>query len=346
MAKDLSQMRSASEPRLAFEAPIYEMEARLSEMEVQYAKDRALGDSTKIAEQIRRLRRELAALKREIYSHLDPWQIVQVSRHQQRPQSRDYIELIFEQFLELHGDRTYGDDKAIVTGLAHLDDIKVMFVGHQKGKNLTERKACNFGCAHPEGYRKALKKMQIAAKFGLPIISFIDTPGAYPGISAEERGQAAAIAENLMEMSQIRTPIVCVVIGEGGSGGALGIGIGDRLAMLEFTYYSVITPEGCASILWKGSEHAPKAAASLKMTSRDLLQFGIIDEVIPEPLGGAHRDHREAASSLKSYLIHSVRQLKDLPLDELLARRYNKYRKIGVFRETPGGDLRNGQVES
>ncbi len=248
-------------------------------------------DTTRIAEQIRRLRRELAALKREVYSNLDPWQTVQVSRHQTRPQTRDYIELIFEQFVELHGDRAFGDDQAIVTGLAHLDDIKVMFIGHQKGKNLADRKACHFGCAHPEGYRKALKKMQIAAKFGLPIISFIDTPGAYPGITAEERGQAAVIAENLMAMSQIRSPIVCVVIGEGGSGGALGIGVGDRLAMLEYTYYSVISPEGCASILWKGNEHAPKAAAALKMTSRDLLGFGIIDDIVTEPLGGAHRDH-------------------------------------------------------
>jgi len=345
MAKDPAPMRSPSEPRLSFEAPIFEMEARLGEMEVHYAKNRAHGDSTKIAEQIRRLRRELAALKREIYSHLDPWQIVQVSRHQQRPQTRDYIELIFEQFLELHGDRAIGDDQAIVTGLAHLDDLKVMLIGHQKGKNLAERKACNFGCAHPEGYRKALVKMRLAAKFGLPIISFIDTPGAYPGISAEERGQAAIIAENLMAMSQIRAPIVCVVIGEGGSGGALGIGIGDRLAMLEFAYYSVITPEGCASILWKGSEHAPKAAAALKMTSRDLLGFGIVDEVIPEPLGGAHRDHREAAASLKSYLTQTVRHLKEVPLDELLDRRYHKYRKIGVYHEPAAGAQRNGQAE-
>ena len=286
MAEDPAPMRS-SERRLAFEAPIYEMEARLSEMELQYAKNRAVGDSTKIAEQIRRLRRELVALKREIYSHLDPWQIVQVSRHQQRPQTRDYIEQIFEQFLELHGDRALGDDQAIVTGLAHLDDLKVMLIGQQKGKSLAERKACNYGMPHPEGYRKALVKMKLAAKFGLPIISFIDTPGAAPGITAEERGQAAIIAENLIAMSQIRSPIVTVVIGEGGSGGALGIGVGDRLAMLEFTYYSVISPEGCASILWKGSEHAPKAAAALKMTSRDLLAFGIVDDVIPEPVGGA-----------------------------------------------------------
>jgi acetyl-CoA carboxylase carboxyl transferase subunit alpha len=339
-------MPTANEPRLAFEAPIYEMEARLADMEAQYTKSRAGGDTTKIAEQVRRLRRELAALKREIYAHLDPWQIVQVSRHPQRPQTRDYIELIFEQFIELHGDRAFGDDPAIVTGLAHLDDIKVMFVGHQKGRKLAERTACHFGCAHPEGYRKALRKMQLAAKFGLPIISFIDTPGAYPGITAEERGQAAVIAENLMAMSQIKSPIVCVVIGEGGSGGALGIGIGDRLAMLEFTYYSVITPEGCASILWKGSEHAPKAAAALKMTSRDLLGFGVIDEVIAEPPGGAHRDHREAAATLKTWLIHAVRPLKELATEELLVRRYDKFRKIGVYLESPASEPPpvNGEV--
>jgi acetyl-CoA carboxylase carboxyl transferase subunit alpha len=344
MAKDAVTTRTPNETRLAFEAPIYEMESRLGEMELTYAKNRAGGESTKIAEQIRRLRRELAALKREIYSSLDPWQIVQVSRHQQRPQTRDYLDLIFEQFVELHGDRAFGDDQAIVTGLAHLDDLKVMFIGHQKGKNLAERKACHFGCAHPEGYRKALKKMQLAAKYRLPIITFIDTPGAYPGITAEERGQAAIIAENLQAMSQIRAPIVCVVIGEGGSGGALGIGIGDKLAMLEFTYYSVITPEGCASILWKGSEHAPKAAAALKMTSRDLLRFGIIDEVISEPLGGAHRDHRETANSLKTYLTQTIRQLKDVPLDDLLDRRYDKYRKIGMFFDAAENGERNGHA--
>jgi acetyl-CoA carboxylase carboxyl transferase subunit alpha len=337
-------MATASEPRLSFETPIFEMESRLAEMETQYARNRASGDTTKVAEQIRRLRRELAALKREIYSNLDPWQIVQVSRHQNRPQSRDYIELIFDQFLELHGDRAIGDDKAIVTGLAHLDEFKVMFVGHQKGKNLAERKACHFGCAHPEGYRKALLRMRLAAKYGLPVITFIDTPGAYPGISAEERGQAAIIAESLMAMSQIKTPIVCVVIGEGGSGGALGIGIGDRLAMLEFTYYSVISPEGCASILWKGSEHAPKAADALKFTSRDLLRFKIIDEIVPEPLGGAHRDHREAAATLKTFLIHAIRQLKDVPINTLLDRRYAKYRKIGAFAEETVDESLNGHV--
>ncbi|MDG3002182.1 acetyl-CoA carboxylase carboxyltransferase subunit alpha [Paludisphaera mucosa] len=344
-------MRSAHEQRLPFEAPIYEMEQRLVEMEAQYAKNRAGGDNSKIGEQIRRLRRELAALKREIYSQLDPWQTVQVSRHPQRPQTRDYIDLLFDQFLELHGDRAIGDDQAIVTGLGYLDDMKVMFIGHQKGKNLAQRTACHFGCAHPEGYRKALLKMRFAEKFGLPIVTFIDTPGAYPGISAEERGQAAIIAENLMHMSGVATPIICVVIGEGGSGGALGIGIGDHLGMLEHTYYSVISPEGCATILWKGAEHAPKAAAALKFTSRDLHRFGIIDEIIQEPLGGAHRDHPEMAATLKQFLLRNLRRLIQVPKDELLDRRYAKYRKIGVFlEEAPEPSLldpqRNGHAQS
>ena len=334
-------MQSPSEHRLPFEAPIYEMEARLAEMEAQYARNRAVADSAAVAEQILRLRRELVGLKRTIYANLEPWQTVQVSRHPNRPQTRDYVELIFDQFLELHGDRAIGDDKAVVTGLAHLGDQKVMFVGHQKGKNLAERTACNFGCAHPEGYRKALHKMRSAAKFGLPIVSFIDTPGAYPGVAAEERGQAAVIAENLMAMSQIDTPIVCVVIGEGGSGGALGIGIGDKVAMLEHAYYSVISPEGCATILWKSNEHWPKAAEALKMTAGDLLTFGVIDEVIPEPIGGAHRDHREAASILKSYLVRSLREIARLPRAELLDRRYEKFRRIGVFEE--GQPPLNGQ---
>ena len=329
-------MPAPNEYRLPFEAPIYEMEARLAEMEALHAKNRGgrRRRRRRLAEQIRRLRRELAGLKRTIYANLDPWQTVQVSRHPRRPQTRDYLDLIFDQFVELHGDRAIGDDKAIVTGLAHLGDQKVMFVGHQKGKNLAERTACNFGCAHPEGYRKALRKMQMAAKFGLPIVSFIDTPGAYPGIAAEERGQAAIIAENLMAMSQIDTPIVCVVIGEGGSGGALGIGIGDRVAMLEHAYYSVISPEGCATILWKSQRARPQgrrgpeddqprpAAASASSTRSS-----------PSPLGGAHRDHREAASILKSFLIRSLREIAEQPRAALLDRRYDKFRQIGVFEE-------------
>jgi acetyl-CoA carboxylase carboxyl transferase subunit alpha len=328
-------MRSSSEYRLSFEAPIYDLEARLAEMEALYtnAKDRSDAASADAAEQLRRMRKELVNLKRTVFSSLDPWQTVQVSRHPNRPHSRDYLELVFGGFVELHGDRAVGDDQAIVTGFAHLGDEKVMFIGHQKGKNLAERTACNFGCAHPEGYRKALIKMKMAAKFKLPIITFIDTPGAYPGIAAEERGQALVIAENLMAMSQIDTPIVTVVIGEGGSGGALGIGMGDRVGMLEHSYYSVISPEGCATILWKGVEAAPKAAAALKMTAPYLVQFGIVDEIVTEPIGGAHRDHRGAAASLKSFLIRSLREIAEAPRSELLSRRYDKYRKIGVHVE-------------
>jgi acetyl-CoA carboxylase carboxyl transferase subunit alpha len=328
----------ANKYRLPFEAPIVEMESRLAELEARYATARAGHDPgvTDMAEQLRRLRREFAAVIRGIYANLTPWETVLVSRCDVRPQTRDYIALIFDQFVELHGDRAIGDDKAVVTGLAHLDDLKIVFVGHQKGKNLAERKACNFGMPHPEGYRKALAKMRMAAKFGLPIVSFIDTPGAFPGIGAEERGQAAIIAENLMAMSQIDTPIVSLVIGEGGSGGALGIGVADRVAMLEHAYYSVITPEGCASILWKGNEHAPRAAEALKMTSRDLLRLGVIDEIIAEPLGGAHRDHREVASNVKTYLIRALREiLAERPRSSLLQRRHDKYRCIGVFEEGP-----------
>ena len=331
-------MSSAKEYRLPFEAPIYELEARLAEIEALYAGQKekegaGAENATLSADSIRRMRRELATLKRTTFASLDPWQTVRVSRHQNRPQTRDYLELVFDRFVELHGDRAIGDDQAIVTGFAHLGDDKVMFIGHQKGRTLTERTACNFGCAHPEGYRKALIKMKMAAKFGLPIVCFIDTPGAYPGIAAEERGQALLIAENLMVMSRINTPIICVVIGEGGSGGALGIGLGDRVAMLEHSYYSVISPEGCATILWKGAEHAPRAAEALKFIGRDLLGFGIIDDVIPEPPGGAHRDHRGAAAALKSYLIRSFRELAELPREELLTRRYEKFRRIGVFEE-------------
>lgn len=329
--------------RLPFEAPIAEMEARLAELEARYATARAEHEpaAANIAEQVRRLRRELAGLIRTIYANLNPWETVLVSRCDARPRTRDYLELVFDRFIELHGDRAIRDDKAIVTGLAHLGEQKVMFIGHQKGKSAAERVACFFGCAHPEGYRKALLKMRFAAKFGLPIITFIDTPGAYPGIGAEERGQAAIIAENLMAMSQIDTPIVSVVIGEGGSGGALGIGVADHVAMLEHAYYSVISPEGCAAILWKGNEHAPRAAEALKMTSRDLRRLGVIDEVILEPMGGAHRDHREAAANIKSALIRALREIAEQPRSQLLDRRYAKYRRMGIFEE--GALALNGQ---
>ena len=323
--------------RLPFEAPIQEMEARLAVLDARYAEVRAArtADAAILGEQIRRERRELASLTRTIYSSLTPWQTVQVSRCDARPQTRDYLNLIFDQFVELHGDRAVGDDQAVVTGLAHVGDLKIMFIGHQKGKTLAERQATNFGCAHPEGYRKALRAMKMAAKFHLPVVCLIDTPGAYPGIGAEERGQASIIAENLLEMSLVDTPIVCVIIGEGGSGGALGIGIGDRVAMLEHAYYSVISPEGCATILWKGAEHAERAAAALRLTGKDLLAMKIIDEVIPEPPGGAHRDHREAGANLKSYILRALREIQDAPRDRLLDRRYQKFRKIGVYFDEP-----------
>ncbi len=312
---------------LPFERPIVDLEKQLETLEAQP------NPTAAILESIRNMRTELTKLRREIYEQLGPWEIVQVARHESRPQSLDYIELVFDEFVELHGDKAYGDDRAILTGFAKLDDRKVMLIAQQKGRNLEERLEHNYGMAHPEGYRKALSKMQMAAKYNLPIICLIDTAGAYPGIEAEERGQAYQIAYNLREMSRVNVPVVCVVIGEGGSGGALGIGIGDHVAILRFAYYSVISPEGCASILWKHAKHADKAAKSLRFTSSDLLKFGIVDEVIDEPLGGAHRDHRKMATLLKASLSDALKKLTDLPQDQLLDRRYEKFRKIGEFEE-------------
>jgi acetyl-CoA carboxylase carboxyl transferase subunit alpha len=249
---------------------------------------------------------------------------------------------MFDEFVELHGDQGFGDDRAIRTGFARLGDFRVMLVGQEKGRTTKEKTACFWGCAHPEGYRKALRCMKLAAKFRLPIICLIDTPGAYPGIGAEERGQSALIARNLLEMSRLPTPVACVVIGEGGSGGALGIGIGDRVSMLEHAYYSVISPEGCAGILWKeaNEQTRPLAADALKLTAKYLMQFGIIDDVIPEPLGAAHRDHREMANTLKTYLLRYLRELRSLPVPDLLEARYQKFRKMGVYlvdnAEPPG----------
>jgi acetyl-CoA carboxylase carboxyl transferase subunit alpha len=316
--------------RLPFERPIYERESQLAELERQHSD----APTEALEEDIRKLRVEVTRSKREVFENLDPADIVKVSRHPNRPQTLDYIELIFDEFVELHGDRSFGDDRAILTGFAKLDERQVMFIGQQKGRNLKERTEYNYGCANPEGYKKARARMQMAAKFGLPVICFIDTPGAYPGIGAEERGQAYHIALNLREMSQVKTPIVCVVIGEGGSGGALGIGIGDHIAILQHAYYSVISPEGCAGILWKNSSYADQAARALKFTSKDLLRFGVVDEVVPEPLGGAHRDHRQMATLLKGSLNAALRKLCAIPLDRLLDRRYDKFRKIGMFEET------------
>ena len=313
--------------QLPFEKPLYELEDRLLKLESQQAPTPAE------KEIMRRMRVELTQMTRERYANLDPWQTVQVSRHPDRPQTPDYLELVFDEFVELHGDKAFGDDRAMVTGFARLAGRKVMFVGHQKGRNLKERNECCYGCAHPEGYRKAMQKMEMASRFGLPIICLIDTPGAYPGIGAEERGQAYNIAVNLRDMSTLEVPIICVVIGEGGSGGALGIGMGDHVAVLEFAYYSVISPEGCAGILWKSSKHADKAAKALRFTSKDLTQLGVVDEVIPEPLGGAHRDHFKMATTLKARLVESLQNLDSLAIPDLLERRYQRYRRIGVFHE-------------
>jgi acetyl-CoA carboxylase carboxyl transferase subunit alpha len=316
-----------AEHRLSFERPIYELEAQLEKLE------RIAHDNPDAGTEIRRLRRDLTDLKRRIFNQLKPWETVEVARHPDRPMTTDYLELCFDEFVELHGDRFFGDDRAIRAGWAKLDNMKVMVIGHQKGKTLKERMACNYGCAHPEGYRKAMTKMHLAAKFHLPVICFIDTPGAYPGIAAEERGQHHVIATSMFEMSRLPTPVICVVIGEGGSGGALGIGVGDRVAMLEHAYYSVISPEGCAGIIWKSHLYKEQAAAALKMTSKDLLKLGVIDAMIPEPLGGAHRDHHLMASQLKLYLRNNLRELLSQPIPQLLDARYQKFRRMGVFLE-------------
>jgi acetyl-CoA carboxylase carboxyl transferase subunit alpha len=315
--------------RLPFEKEIYEMEDLLSKLEASANGQPGAND------EVRRMRRALLNLKREKYTNLTAWETVQLSRHPERPQTLDYIDLIFDDFVELHGDRAIGDDRALRTGFACLGEFRVMLVGHQKGHTMKERMECFYGCAHPEGYRKALAKMRLAAKYRMPIISLIDTPGAYPGIGAEERGQAQLIATNLLEMSQLPTPIVVVVIGEGGSGGALGIGVGDRVSMLEHAYYSVISPEGCAGILWKVAteETKPLAAQALKLTARDLFGLGVIDRIVPEPLGGAHRDQRQMANFLKQYLLRDLKDLRDMPAQELLEQRYQKFRRMGIYDE-------------
>ena len=314
-------------PGLEFEKPIVELESHLGELEKSEA------GSAGYEEQVRKVRRELTEVTRTIYSNLTSWQTVQVARHKQRPQTVDYLDLVFDEFVELRGDRCFGDDRAMRTGFAKLDQYKVMVVGHNKGRTLQEKNACFFGCAHPEGYRKALLKMKLAAKYRMPVICLIDTPGAYPGIGAEERGQSQAIAENMMEMSRLPTPIVCIVIGEGGSGGALGIGVGDRIAMLQHAYYSVISPEGCAGILWKNGKYAEQAANALKFTSKFLPDLDVVDDVIEEPLGGAHRDHYQTASRVKNYLTRTLRDLSGTPIDELLTARHAKFRRMGRYLE-------------
>ena len=314
-------------PGLEFENDIADLENRIALLE------RETDRSGDIENEIRTLRLELVKQLRETYSSLDAWQTVQVARHKNRPYTRDYLNLAFDDFVELHGDKHFGDDRAMLAGFAKLDRFKVLVLGHQKGRTYKERAACHFGCAHPEGYRKAMSKMRLAEKYQLPLICFIDTPGAYPGIGAEERGQAQVIAESMFKMSRLKTPVICIVIGEGGSGGALGIGVGDRVAVLQHAYYSVISPEGCAGILWKSHEHAPKAAAALRFTSDDLSRLGVVDDVLQEPLGGAHRDHHQMASRLKSYLSRTLGELETKTADELVDERYEKFRRIGVFLE-------------
>ncbi|MGV3483912.1 MAG: acetyl-CoA carboxylase carboxyltransferase subunit alpha [Planctomycetaceae bacterium] len=309
-----------------------DFERHITELEQQIVAIERLTQRTDEDEaNLRALRLKRVEQLRETYATLSPWQTVQVARHKNRPYTRDYLNLAFQEFVELHGDKFFGDDRAMLAGFAKIDRFKVMVLGHQKGRTYKERAACHFGCAHPEGYRKAIRKMKMAEKYRLPLICFIDTPGAYPGIGAEERGQAQVIAESMFLMSRLRTPVICVVIGEGGSGGALGIGVGDRVAMLENSYYSVISPEGCAGILWKTHEHAPKAATALRFTAKDLSAFGVVDQVLTEPLGGAHRDHHQMATRLKTYLSRTLAELESQDIDSLLETRYEKFRRMGAY---------------
>ena len=311
-----------------FEQPIVELENKINELR-EFSRNKQVD----LSSEIRDLEGKLKNLKREIYSNLTAWQKVQIARHLNRPTTLDYINLLMKDFIELHGDRLYGDDRAIIGGFAKLDDKKLVVIGHQKGKTTEENIERNFGCAHPEGYRKARRIMKLAEKFSLPIISFVDTPGAYPGVGAEERGQALAIAENIQMMFEIKVPIIVVVIGEGGSGGALGIGVGDRILIMQYAYYSVISPEGCAAILWKDSKMAPRAAENLKLTADELLNLKIVDEIIPEPEGGAHRNYEKSARNVKKAILKNLEQVSSLDKKVLLTMRYQKYRRIGIFKE-------------
>jgi acetyl-CoA carboxylase carboxyl transferase subunit alpha len=308
-----------------------EFEDKVAHLDCQMNELRKLSSTKGIdySSEIRQLQQQQVAELKTIYSNLTAWQTVQVARHPNRPLLSDYLNLMVKDFRELHGDRCFGDDRAIVTGLGQIGREKVLIVGQNKGKTTKQKIACNFGCPNPEGYRKALAKMKFAEKFGIPIVTLIDTPGAYPGIGAEERGQAQAIALNLNQMSRLRVPIICIVIGEGGSGGALGIGVGDRLAMLEFAYYSVISPEGCAAILWRDGSQAPEAAEALKLTSKDLYKLGLVDAIIHEPLGGAHRNIHDTVYNVEKFIVKTLRELKRTKIDNLLDNRYSKLRSIG-----------------
>jgi acetyl-CoA carboxylase carboxyl transferase subunit alpha len=313
---------------LDFERPIIELENKIEEL-VSFASTTEVDLSAQIGE----LRARAGDLVREIYSGLTPWQRVQIARHPARPGFLDYQQAFIQDWIELHGDRGFREDRAISTGFGTIEGHRCMIVGHRKGKTTKERISCNFGMPHPEGYRKALRKMKLAEKLRLPVVTFINTPGAYPGVGAEERGQAFAIAENLLEMARLTVPVICIVLSEGGSGGALAIGVGDRVLMLEHAYYSVISPEGCAAILWKTAERASHAAAILKITAKDLHGFGVVDKIVPEPAGGAHRNNAEAARLLKIAIGQTLDELVKLPTDRLLEERYDKLRRIGAWVE-------------
>jgi len=313
---------------LDFEQPIAELEAKIEEL--RYVQDDSAVD---ISEEIARLESKSQSLTKEIYAKLTPWQIAQVARHPQRPYTLDYIQQIFTDFEELHGDRTFADDHAIVGGLARFNGQSVMVIGHQKGRDTKEKIQRNFGMPRPEGYRKALRLMRLAEKFGIPVVTFIDTPGAYPGIDAEERGQSEAIGRNLYVMAELKVPIICTVIGEGGSGGALAIAVGDVVMMLQYATYSVISPEGCASILWKSAEKAPEAAETMGITATRLKTLGLVDRVVNEPAGGAHRDHRAMAQGLKKALQDGLRQVADLSPAELVEQRFERMLGYGKYKE-------------
>lgn len=311
-----------------FEKPIVELENKIKGL-----KDFSSGKEMDLTSEIKNLESKLKSLKKQVYLNLTPWQKVQIARHIQRPTTLDYIDLIMKDFVEIRGDRLFYNDKALITGFAKIDDQKLLVVGHQRGRDTKENLERNFGCAHPEGYRKAIRAMRLAEQASLPILCLVDTRGAYPGVGAEERGQALAIAENIRDMFALKVPILVVVIGEGGSGGALGIGVGDIVLTLQYAYYSVISPEGCAAILWRDSKMAPYAAKALKLTSEELLELGIIEGIIPEPQGGAHRDYDQAATNLKKAVLKNLEELSSIPPEKLIAKRYERFRKIGVFKE-------------
>lgn len=313
---------------LDFERPIMDLERKIEEL-----KGFTAHKDIDISGEVLRLEEKLSHIKKDVYDNLTPWQRVQLARHPKRPYTLDYIEMIMTDFYEIHGDRHFADDKAMICGFAKINGEKIVVIGHQKGKDTKENLERNFGSAHPEGYRKAMRVMKMAEKFNIPIVVFIDTPGAYPGIGAEERGQAEAIAYNLREMTDLKTPVIVFVIGEGGSGGALGVGIGDKVYVLENAYYSVISPEGCAAILWKERSRSPDAAAALKLTAKDLFDMAIIDGMVKEPLGGAHRNPREVAENIKKIIKKDIAALKAIDKDKLVDMRYNKIRAVGVFKE-------------